>query len=322
VHTLRKAITRCLLVGSLAVTAGLGLASPTPAAAYNDCQYTPNTPTNGSPYTCRYTQISNNNWPVGSADPSCGNSCFWWPRAPQSGGPISIPYSIQIGNSNRAKFFDDAAAALYAWSGQPYNSPWTYDCHNNNTCGNPSIVVRGGHYGRPGGSTLACGYSNVINYASDNGVFSTYSDYNIDEPFAQGPSAGSCDATTVIYHEVGHSFTEGHSSVDSDVMFWMGHSATIDGDAQSYLNAMYGPYKSSGHSGGGCPSCRSVCGIENCVLAGQDLEGYLNKAWSLSQGTVPPVPDPVSMITPESCPTTPYTIWINCTANWLRQYLQ
>jgi hypothetical protein len=320
VNTLRKGIGRCLLVVALAVTAGLGLASPAPAWAYMDCTYTPNQPTMGSPYSCRYTQISNNNWPSGSTDPDCHNMCMWWPRAPQTGDPIYISYTLQVGNTNRAQFYSDAQSALYAWSGQPYNSPWAHDCSADNSCGNPSIFVRGGHYGNS--QSAGCGQSNVINYASNNGVFSTYSDYNFDQPFSQGTNNyGACNAIATIYHEVGHTFTEGHSTVPSDVMYWQNQSVTtIDGDAQRYLNAMYGPYQGHSHSGSGCSHCRAVCG-QVCTLAGQDLEGYLDKAWSLSQGVVPPAPDPMSMITPPGCAMSPYQIWLNCTADWIRTHI-
>jgi hypothetical protein len=129
---------------------------------------------------------------------------------------------------------------------------------------------------------------------------------------------------------VGHAFTEGHSSITSDVMDWQDcQCATIDQDAQAMLEAVYGPQNSgNGGGGGGCGTCQ--LGPISCsttvgeVLCGTPSLGpYYWKAWYLSQGAgglVPADPhtNPVMLITPDQCLTDWYTkqyaAWLSCLA--------
>ena len=122
-----------LMVGLAALFGQVTIGGILPVAAYDDCQWVGNSSgTNGSDWTCTYTQYggSANDWPGaspgtgGGTYPKCGNNCTWWPSP--NGYYDQVPYSNSLVNNSTANFHDDAAKAVNDWSGQPYNSPLFY----------------------------------------------------------------------------------------------------------------------------------------------------------------------------------------------------
>jgi hypothetical protein len=308
----------------LASTSVFVLAPAHPVAAQNSCfQDDPGQGANGTNWECQWTQLENS-WPDNNF-PSC-SPCVAYGRY------LTLNASINQSNVNRVAFHDDMANAVYSWSGQTYNSPWFNDCK----CGSAFLNINAYHYGAG-----VCGEGDVSYDSSSLNIVGASADYNIDVTYVDSPnSAGTCDARSTAVHEVGHAFTEGHSSYPSDVMNWKDcMCATIDQDAQSMLNAVYGPENSSssdssgGGGGGGCGGCQvapdgggsgvgcTTVGLQT-VCSTPDLAAYYWKAWYLSQGAGGQVPadpqtNPVLLITPDQCLiyyySKQYTNWLTCT---------
>lgn len=95
-----------------------------PVSAHDDCQNQGST--NGSPWTCGYTQMDPNDWPWDGSAPQCGSTCWAWWMPNGSSGDVPADFS-GIGNGNNVKFYDDLINAMYDWAGQPYNSPMMYE---------------------------------------------------------------------------------------------------------------------------------------------------------------------------------------------------
>jgi hypothetical protein len=310
-----------LLAAILASAGAVALTPARPVAAQQSCfQDDAGKGPNGTNWECQWTQLENS-WPDNNY-PSC-SPCVAYRRY------LTLNASINQSNANHVAFHDDMANAVYSWSGQPYNSPWFNDCK----CGSAFLNINAAHYGAG-----ICGEGGVT-YDSNNGnaIVGAFANYNIDATFVDSPnSAGTCDARSVAVHEVGHAFAEGHSSYPSDVMNWKDcQCATIDQDAQSMLNAVYGPENSSssGSSRGGCGSCQvapdgggsgvgcTTVGVQT-ICGTPDLAAYYWKAWYLSQGAGDLVPadpqtNPVMLITPDHCLThyysKQYVAWLQCT---------
>lgn len=215
--------------------------------------------------------MQNNDWPNETGDPDCHSYCAYYLHG---SGPQTYSYSNQVNNNGSSVNFNgDMARAIHDWSGQPYNSPWFYDCQcssgqlmtvtvgpvGNGLCGQGTVTTAWQAYGATNDNHIV---SSMAEYATDSG-----------DPWFDGPppdtfSGSYCDAQSTAYHEVGHAFGEGHSTYASDVMYYGGgDTAAIDADAQSMLNAIYGPYQGGNGSGGGtsCGSCQVVCTLNLCA---------------------------------------------------------
>jgi hypothetical protein len=302
------------LIMALVVAVGqVSLGAVLPAAAKDDCTNVGNgNGLNGTAWDCEYDQYGPNSadWPNSPEnDPHCYSQCYWW-NTP-NGGPGDVPASIAVVNSNngQVKFHDDAKGAIYGWGGQPYNSPWMYDCTNNNSCSHAQVTFGAGNYDQN-----SCGVGVINSVDSYGRVLSAYANFNSqyvtywDGPVPAGHTG--CDAQSTAYHEAGHIFALGHSSDNADVMFWKDSGqASVTHGAQAGLNAIYGPYHDTDDTSGGCNSCQTSCPPEfQLVIPGHywnvptpctSLYGYLSKAWSLSQGVS--LPNPVSEISPSWC---------------------
>ncbi len=124
-------------------------------------------------------------------------------------------------------------------------------------------------------------------------------------------------------------------------MYWGGGNVdSVTGNSQSGLDAIYGAYNGGNSSGGGqaCSNCQTVCGSsEDPCQPGPgipaNLEGYLAKAWDLSQG-IPAsnplpyaqqvaggAPNPVTIISPQWClpyySASDYQHWAQCVVVYL-----
>lgn len=318
----RGRILSVLLATVLASAGAVALAPAHPVAAQQSCfQDDPGKGANGTNWECQWTQLENS-WPDNNF-PSC-SPCVAYRRY------LTLNASINQSNVNHVAYHDDMANAVYSWSGQTYNSPWFNDCK----CGSAFLNINATHQGAG-----VCGEGGV-SYDANNGntIVGAVANYNLDATYVDSPnSAGTCDARSTAVHEVGHAFTEGHSSYPSDVMDWQDcMCATIDQDAQSMLNAVYGPQNSSSSSssgGGGCGGCQVAPGDGGpgvgCTTLGvqticgtPDLAAYYWKAWYLSQGAGDLVPadpqtNPVMLITPDHCLiyyySKQYVAWLQCT---------
>jgi hypothetical protein len=290
-----------------------------PAFAAEDCaQVGTSSGTNGTAYTCSYTQLSNP-WPgvPGSpASPPFCSPCYTW--AIQSNGqPGEVPASSTITNSNGVKWGDDVTKAMNDWSAQPYRQPWVYYC----SCSQIEIDIAWADLG----SGNVCGQAQVTSADSNNLLIHVQVRLNDDanKYWWDGPpqQSGGCDAIATAYHELGHAIgTLGHASYEGDAMYWHGGSDQIGGDDQQGLLAIYGAYQSSGS---GCGAhCNSSCigTVQQALCATSGLSGYWQKAWLMSQGIS--APNPVSIITPTQCVQYEYSYypWAQCMAYYEHPY--
>jgi hypothetical protein len=312
-----------LALGQVSIGGGMLTAS-----AHDDCQYASTSAqyTDGSPWNCNYTQIESGNWPGNSSSPQCGSTCwFWW--MPNGGpGNVDADFTGAYPNVSGVDFYNDLLTAMHGWGSQPYNSPLMYQCGGSN-CQYSQVHV--GSKDEGSGRSYSCALTYV--YADSNTHYVTSSTIMLNNNggvwWVDGPtgSQGGCDAKSMAYHEEGHVFTLGHSSANADVMYWGGGDvSTVTGNAQTGLNAIYGPYNGHGGSGGGgsgqCPNCQTICGAsENPCNPGPggdvSIQAYLTKAWDMSQGVS--IPNAVStLIGADGCLqyffTKQYTLWLNC----------
>jgi hypothetical protein len=298
------------------------------ASAHDDCRYASTSAdyTDGSPWNCNYTQVDSGNWPGSSSSPQCGSTCwFWW--MPNGGpGNVDADFTGAYPNASGVDFYNDLPTAMHGWASQTYNSPWMYQCGGSN-CQYSQVHV--GSKDEGSGRTYSCGLTYV--YADSNTNYVTSATIMLNNNGAvrwvDGPtgSQGGCDAKSMAFHEEGHVYTLGHSSVNADVMYWGGGDvSTVTGNSQTGLNAIYGPYQGgNGSSGGsGCGSCQIDPGFQVPIPACNGgvcyrLEGYLAKAWDMSQGVS--IPNAVSsLIGADGCLqyffAKQYTPWLNCQA--------
>lgn len=225
-------------VVGLAVTAGV---AQTPVAAATNC---------ANWNTCRWTQYDNGNWqPNQNMNPYCGACYQWWQRS------NAILYYWNAFRGTGSFLENDVNWAAHTWTSVPEDTPsFSEDMGSG---GNDATYYNGGQsYGpdicastfitgsQAQGSVYYISYVNI--YLNSN---KTYYD---GRPPSNAP-AGSCDAKSTFLHETGHSYGEGHSSVQSDVMYPHNNGVyAIDQDAHNMLAAVYG-YPGSAS----CNSCQA-----------------------------------------------------------------
>jgi hypothetical protein len=223
-----------------------------------------------------WTQADNGAWPQSAHGPDCG-PCLKWPN-----GEYEYRWSYGFGDD---KVYHPAArAAVNEWSGQMYKSPMFSE--TGHSCVNSSyenLCVRGNENLK----STYCGASHV-SWTTGNLIYYGWAELNSGRhDFHDGPppaETGGCDIRTVWYHEVGHAYGEGHSSVYTDLMCGYldgscrGFPEHVDADAQGMLKAVYGPVSgestcsdcpSAPDSPGGCPTCsvwyRKVQALEKAL---------------------------------------------------------
>lgn len=185
-----------------------------------------------------WTQLLNGNWPVDSSNPKC-SPCVKWPNYYYEGH-----WSLAI--KKAGAYPTQARAAVKEWSGQPFPSPvfaeTTAGCAQGGDwqlCLAPKYVSNG-----------FCGYADV--FANGNAIYSSVAYVNYFYRFYDGaPPSGQtgCDLRATYHHELGHSFSEGHSAIRTDLMnARQGTIEHVDADAKAELKAVYGTLNT-----GGCP---------------------------------------------------------------------
>jgi hypothetical protein len=327
----RRRITLAISATLLASTAALGQLGlgALPVAARDNCQNVgQGNGSNGTAWYCGWTGYGPYvQWPTNTGggaptDPFCGAYCLNWPMPGNSAE--NVPAHITLSNQqNGPAYYNDAYAAMKDWGGQPYNSPWMYECN----CSTAAVNVGWGSY-----NAQYCGMSAITQWDSYNRVIGNpgaYINLNNANQYTDGPPPNNgCNAQSALYHEWGHVFTLGHSSDPHDVMYWAGGNVTsVTDQAQTGLNNMYGPYQNNQQSGGcnncqGVPCPESVAGTQTYTWATcgngvplPSVDGYYAKAWAMSQGVS--VPSPVSEISSaDSCfayfLARQYLPWVQC----------
>jgi hypothetical protein len=171
-----------------------------------------------------WTQMENT-WPQ-SGSPNC-NPCVKWPNYFYSG-------TWHYGMAGDDFFHKQAIAATDDWSAQPYPSPILDEGARG--CGYDNMCVSA--------ASLPSGYCGVANDVHDSHNYITYGlvRLNLNRYYSDGPSVnGSCDVRSNYRHEIGHVWSEGHSAIGTDLMYFaQNKQEKIDADAQAELKAVYG----------------------------------------------------------------------------------
>jgi len=307
-----------VLAAAVVVAAGaIGLLPAQHAAAQDSCQ--PDDAGRG--WICQWSQLDNNNWPDQSSTPDCGQTCDWYLH----GNCQYYYYSDQVNfSTNSVDFRGDIERAVRAWSGRPYCSPTFYNCK----CGSAFLTLASTSLSGADAGYCGVGWTTTAweanNQQGDNHVVGAEAEYNTtaSDPWFDGPpsdySGMYCDAIMTSLHEVGHTMTESHSSYPDDIMCAGANVGckdvnAIDADADSMLNAVYGPYHNANNGGGsgGCGGCNMACpqttGVTTSTgtdpattvnatiwtvcgtaFALPDVSGYWAKTWDIFQGVSTP----------------------------------
>jgi len=227
-----------LISALVAIFGQFGFGGILPAAAATNC---------ANNNTCRWTQMENGNWqPNSNQNPSC-SPCVSWPPDPNGGGIQNVAY-WNSWQGQGSMFDNEVNWAANQWGSQQYYSPSVYECN----CSNTPI-----NYNAESLPASLCG-STYLNYSVSQGnqgnITGATVYLNSNAGYVDGPSKGSaCDLRNTLLHETGHVFGEGHSSVQSDVMYPHNNNIeAIDQDAQNMMAAIYGTYEA------GCTS--DYCG--------------------------------------------------------------
>jgi hypothetical protein len=187
-----------------------------------------------------WTQIENGNWPDDSNTSDCG-PCVKWPNSFYSG-------EWQYNLAGHAPGYVELISrwAWKSWSGQPFPSPMfeqgTYGCNAQDACVSAKTL-----------KVAYCGtaqeHHTVTNIIDYGWVFLAGG-----KSYSNGPTAGTtadCNGRSTLLHEVGHVFSEGHSSKTAAIMYKSQQvSDKIDSWAQQELDAVY--------SSDGCRPCPSL----------------------------------------------------------------
>ena len=320
-----------MLAAVLATITAVALAAAHPVAAQESC-----VPDNAGKWTCRWTQLDNNDWPNSTTDPDCHAYCDFYISSQRYNYSDHVPMWVY-----GVDFEKDMATAAADWSGQPYNSPWFGNC-NCPTGG--AFLTLGQSPGGNNGMTCGTGWVRtawqVQNVTNDNHIVSAEADFSTDSKgtFGDGPAPPTfsgfyCDAISTAYHEVGHAFGEGHSSVIADIMYpTISDNRTIDGDAQELLRTLYGAHTPNTPNVPipACGPCRfpattapasQVCSppapasVAECIAY-----NYLAKAWDLAHAGPVVDPVPIAGATPVAsgclAVATDYQAWVTCVLGW------
>ena len=232
-----------------------------------------------------WTQTQNTYVPGEGGSPYCSPCVRWVIGSSYHQGYWS--YHI----SGPGTYHSDTRSAVADWNSQQFRSP-VFTEHSG-TCSNDDVCI-----------TIAsldpryCGYAfvypNANNYIYHSLVEMTTNKRYIDGPVNSviingkpQPNPNECDLRWVMHHEVGHSFSEGHSGVYNDLMNpnqTLSPHERVDADAQAELRAVYGTYQPSTS---GCP----------CVSLDDLKEKMAQLADSLS--ATPTSTEPLAPASPE-----------------------
>jgi hypothetical protein len=322
-----------------AASGGAALLAPLPVSAQESCfRDDAGKGANGTNWECRWTQLDTN-WPdttaSGGYDPDCHAYCAFYISSQRYSYSDHVPM-VAYG----VDFEGDMRMAAADWSGQPYNSPWFGNC---NCPSGGAFLTLGQKTSGTGGRACGIGWTTTAwqaqNITNDNHVVSSEADFATDftGSWFDGPPPPTfggqyCDAVNVAYHEVGHAFGEGHSSVLADIMYWGGDGAdtrTIDADAQELLRTLYGAHTpNTPNIPIPCGPCRlpsaaasAVCSPPAPASVAECISyNYLAKAWDLAHADPVVDPTPIVQATPlgSGClvSAVDYQAWVTCVLGW------
>lgn len=237
VGRLRRLVVVAFASGVGLSAAGLGATViQTPVAAAQDC---------ANNNTCNWTQAdSQTDWPNTTSDPHCYNYCVRW--------NLDCSYSEEyLNNWTDGSVWESTADwAQHTWDGVPECTPTFNKAANSSS----AWLTQVGAQSLPG-NPPPCGQWQPQGYQSGSSFILTGGTVvvNSSQRFTSSVSPGVCNIRNTFLHETGHMYGEGHSSVQSDVMYKdtdQGNTA-IDGDAHAELAAIYGEPSASG-----CNSCQ------------------------------------------------------------------
>jgi hypothetical protein len=190
-----------------------------------------------------WTQLDTNNWPEGDgANPDCTKiRCVRWPKSGSEYDWYEGQWTYLIKSEDW--FHHAATEAMTNWSYQPYRSP-VFDesyasCSVRQVCMNTKPLV-----------PKLCGVTTVYPDES-NILYRAVIWMNSTKAWSDGPVAGvPCEVNSTSHHEFGHAFAEGHSAVDSDLMYWEWQNLAydVDADAAAGLRGIYGALSSTSPS--------------------------------------------------------------------------
>jgi hypothetical protein len=300
-------------------SASPALLAPLPVAAQESC-----VPDDAGKWICRWTQLDNNDWPNSTTDPDCHAYCAFYISGQRYSYSDHVPMVVY-----GVDFERDMATAAGDWSGQPYNSPWFGNCN----CPTGSAFLTLGQTDVKGGGACGVGWVRTAwqaqNVTNDNHVVSAEADFatNAGVPWFDGPPSPSfagghyCDALSVAYHEVGHAFGEGHSSVVPDVMYYGGGDLRTLYGAKSPstppVHIPCGPCRLPGTTASSSQVCNppAPASVAECVAY-----NYLAKAWDLAHAGPVVDPSPIIGATPlaSGCLSVAldYQAWVTCVLSW------
>lgn len=194
-----------------------------------------------------WTQLDNHNWyPGSSVSPNC-SPCVKWPQRFYDG-------QWQYNLAGNDFFHTQAVAAMDEWSGQQYPSP-IFEEGPRGCGGHVCITVASL-------DPKLCGNAPYV-YDSSHIITRGVVNLNSNRFYTDGPASdGACNVRWLYRHEIGHVFSEGHSSVKTDLMNGGNNKQEhVDADAQAELEAVYGTFGTNGGGPSGCNSQPAGCDI-------------------------------------------------------------
>jgi len=223
-----------------------------------------------------WTQLENGNYPQDSKDPHCETAprvCIRW-STNGSRGYFEGYWHYDV-HQPESYWKTDAISAVGEWGGQPYRSP--VFTHTPNACGLSATHVCISEQDLLNPAYCGDGPSNHYN----SGII-YHGWVRLNTPGAHfyddrkpKPTGGNCALHTVLLHELGHDWSEGHSAVPSALMSVNGGGAEdVDAYAQGELKAVYGQLAYSGNTGGGC-SYTSETSVAYCPSGALEYKAKL-----------------------------------------------
>jgi hypothetical protein len=195
-----------------------------------------------------WTQVDNGRWPDPGYNMAC-NPCLRWAKN------VSGTWEYALAGRWPGVYQSISQWAVASWSGQQYKSPYFSQGPNSDRCLGAGVdLCVTATTNMPDDW---CGAANHAYNPDTNLITFSNAYFHSGKTYTNGPNStttnsAACDARKVMLHEVGHSYSEGHSARGWALMFSKDNEKEkIDGLAKAELDAVYGGLST------GCP-CPSV----------------------------------------------------------------